>query len=448
MKRNTFLLIIAVVFILAPTVVMAGDPTYANVQDWGAVGDGIADDTIAIRNCINANTHVYFPPGTYRLTEKIVVMWGRTIVGVENSPESVVLKLDGDFRAFELQLGTVMRDLTLDRTTENNTEYCILAINNNIVLERLHILNHRSHLPAIMAHTKNNIHVRSCYIENYTKWWDDGRGEGVFGVGIRFRLCVDSSIKDNVIVDYQDWPLPNNWQSGAIEVSDSVDSIVSGNYIYQSGDGAIDAGGATNISIVNNRIDNVYIVAIKLVNGTSGCVVSGNEISRCGLAGIWLTPGSPGPAKGAIHSNIISNNSVRNIGYGVGQGQWIVPGRRPSAILLDGDHESADYVTRDNEVFNNRVYNSPELITGVFEDINWPFNPYNNVFSGNITLDRANIDGVGKVDLNDFAILARAWQSQVGDENWNFSADISIPPDEVIGFGDLLQLISAWLSSD
>src|SRR5690348_13937216 len=42
----------------------------ANVKDWGALGDGISDDTIPIANAINAaNTagggNVVFPPGTY-----------------------------------------------------------------------------------------------------------------------------------------------------------------------------------------------------------------------------------------------------------------------------------------------------------------------------------------------------------------------------------------------
>jgi hypothetical protein len=46
-----------------------------NVKDFGAVGDGNADDTTAIQNCINAspNKVVYFPPGTYKTTASLVV---------------------------------------------------------------------------------------------------------------------------------------------------------------------------------------------------------------------------------------------------------------------------------------------------------------------------------------------------------------------------------------
>ena len=54
-----------------------GIPNYAvsvNVMDYGAVGDGVADDTQAIKNAIAAaplRTAVYLPPGTYKTSSKI-----------------------------------------------------------------------------------------------------------------------------------------------------------------------------------------------------------------------------------------------------------------------------------------------------------------------------------------------------------------------------------------
>ena len=48
----------------------------ANVMDYGAVGDGVADDTLAARNCIAyavANSLIaYFPPGDYKITGNIL----------------------------------------------------------------------------------------------------------------------------------------------------------------------------------------------------------------------------------------------------------------------------------------------------------------------------------------------------------------------------------------
>jgi hypothetical protein len=42
-----------------------------SVKDFGATGNGSTDDTVAIQNAINTNKHVYFPTGTYRITNSL-----------------------------------------------------------------------------------------------------------------------------------------------------------------------------------------------------------------------------------------------------------------------------------------------------------------------------------------------------------------------------------------
>lgn len=51
-------------------------------QDYGAYGDGIADDTAAINQALEENQAVFLPPGTYRTTAPIVVKYGRMLFGV------------------------------------------------------------------------------------------------------------------------------------------------------------------------------------------------------------------------------------------------------------------------------------------------------------------------------------------------------------------------------
>ncbi len=52
----------------------------ANVRDFGAVGNGVADDTVAIQTAINSYPTgcIYFPAGRYKITNKIVIQSDKT----------------------------------------------------------------------------------------------------------------------------------------------------------------------------------------------------------------------------------------------------------------------------------------------------------------------------------------------------------------------------------
>ncbi|HUW20240.1 MAG TPA: hypothetical protein VMW16_13160 [Sedimentisphaerales bacterium] len=51
------------------------------------------------------------------------------------------------------------------------------------------------------------------------------------------------------------------------------------------------------------------------------------------------------------------------------------------------------------------------------------------------------------VDLEDFAVLAAAWRSTLGDDNWNGSCDISEPPGGIIDERDLSIFTDSYLIS-
>jgi hypothetical protein len=54
-----------------------------SVKDFGAIGDGINDDTAAIQACINAagaNSLIWFPPGTYKTTSQVTVANNRVFL--------------------------------------------------------------------------------------------------------------------------------------------------------------------------------------------------------------------------------------------------------------------------------------------------------------------------------------------------------------------------------
>ncbi len=64
-----------------------------------------------------------------------------------------------------------------------------------------------------------------------------------------------------------------------------------------------------------------------------------------------------------------------------------------------------------------------------------------------ISLFSADLDGNGKIDLQDFAIFASCWMTQPGRPGWNSACDISNPPDYHIDAKDLASLSTTWLST-
>lgn len=65
-----------------------------NVQDYGATGDGLTDDTSAINSAVaalSAHTTLYFPPGVYKISSTITVQQsGISLIGT--GPEATVIK--------------------------------------------------------------------------------------------------------------------------------------------------------------------------------------------------------------------------------------------------------------------------------------------------------------------------------------------------------------------
>lgn len=62
-------------WVVAPSVKVMGQGTIvvekASVKDFGAVGDGVADDTTAIQAALDAGGDIYFPAGRYKVTAQL-----------------------------------------------------------------------------------------------------------------------------------------------------------------------------------------------------------------------------------------------------------------------------------------------------------------------------------------------------------------------------------------
>jgi parallel beta-helix repeat protein len=389
-----FSCLVAFSLIFAP-----GTASAISVTDCGANGFDTIDDTEAFNNCLKSNADVSIPGGIYYISATITdtgitgpgitVPGGSQFYGVGSSAAAVVLKLNGDFVGLEIHENSYVHDFTLDRVTPNNTKAAVLVDKDNVIVDRLHILDNRSTAAAVMVTGKNNVHLRWNYIRNYQRW----DGSQVRGVGIRASDSTNVYIKYNTIQSLQTFPvgLGNYYQAAGIEISNTTGPLteVEGNIIEKTGN-CIDAGEAENATIQGNDLDNCHEAGIKLVNGAGGNTVRWNQISRTGLAGIWLTPGSPCEvgvpcSKGPIHHNTIHENQVDKIGEGIGAGSWAEASLRPAGILLDGDFEAWENVSRYNVVTGNEVCMGAAAQAAIIENTSQQFDPEQNAFSNNVT---------------------------------------------------------------
>ena len=78
-----------------------------SVRDFGAVGDGVADDTEAIQHALDQGINeLHFEPGKYRITKSIVIDMGRSgYTSISGSTGTAKIFMDGPGPAFDFQGG-------------------------------------------------------------------------------------------------------------------------------------------------------------------------------------------------------------------------------------------------------------------------------------------------------------------------------------------------------
>jgi hypothetical protein len=105
-----------------------------NVKTFGAIGDGITDDTIAIQSAIDmtylcGGGIVYLPEGTYYTTASIMLKSNIRILGAGIDLTIIDLKANNGVVAFQTEVPTL---IALTQTTDLNTGSKANTINNSV----------------------------------------------------------------------------------------------------------------------------------------------------------------------------------------------------------------------------------------------------------------------------------------------------------------------------
>jgi hypothetical protein len=265
-----------------------------SVKDFGAVGDGVADDTAAIQAALDSNGDVYFPEGTY-IVDGLTTTIKNHIFGVAtlklkpNATSDYVLKVTQD--------QSIVENITIDGNRSGHSSYSgrgegLIISGSNCRVDNVTSSNTPIGLNAdtftVLSGANNNV-ISNCISENAghaglrnrgdytvvenfkaTQWESKGivcsNAAYLFIVdGAELSSTVSNSAMSNLLVDP--------------DVTGNVENFVCRN-VYASGPNNTTAGNCTKIAYVTNAVyEDCTFASTAPVNNLTGIRVQNNNSS-------------------------------------------------------------------------------------------------------------------------------------------------------------------------
>jgi hypothetical protein len=300
-----------------------------SVKDFGAVGDGVADDTAAIQAAMAAanGKALYFLTGTYKTTSA-------TFSSLSN------MLIFGDGFSSVIQVSTAIDAWLFDNTCSNINIEGLTFVGASVATEAKSALRLRAPSSS----------VRNCYFRNFNN-----------GVLIQDENASDCLITGNIFKDLIGATSGNGYGAYTIAqrtiISDNHFNAVGRHDVYLSGSTPRGAQycvveGNTSISC---GYEAIALYATSTQGSVKGCIAQGNSIKSAGFQGIGLTANST--------DNIIANNYIEAAAqYG---------------IQLEGSSTAGTYPLRNVICGNNVIDCGGQQIRAI--------NSSNNIFVGNTT---------------------------------------------------------------
>jgi hypothetical protein len=268
-----------------------------NVKAYGAVGNGITDDTTAIQNAMNnaSRSILYFPPGTYRTTSTITVKSYVTMLGagatIKADHTNPILDLTGAYSPH-------IEGLILDGNNKASHGIKNKAYNQTVI-NRVTIQN--CDIGMEFDHWYDNVQIINCIIQNNTTY------------GIYLSFCNTVTITGCFF-----------WNNGQHIYLDNSNGIQITNSSLQAGtNGAIKAYICEKILIKGNWFEsNGTGVDEILVTGTSGNLSTSVSIDDCFIFN--TNTGSNGVHFGYAMSCYVKDCRIQVTNYAIwNDGYWI-----------------------------------------------------------------------------------------------------------------------------
>jgi polygalacturonase len=343
-----------------------------SVKDFGAVGDGVTDDTAAIQSAVNAagGKALYFPGGTYIVGEIITVLSNSSLYG---DPGVTTLKLKTKtyapanvsifvltnitnvyiygltFNGNKGNIGTTRNPInTVFQTTKVTFDTCEwincegICLNVSTVVDNFAVLNCR--FINCGGATDNSDGYRNQAIafsaDGASRSKDiEITGNYFFAIGLD---CISMTNLDNVVVSNNSAYNSYTFLFNTPTIYSTINLTVTGNVIYNTNQGAlnnsvnpvaIDLPAVINATVIGNAIFDTDQAAIGIFDGSDNVVVSNNTIvnavrkpaSWCGAISVGANGAASNSFWVTVSNNIIVSGTA-TMTYG---------------ILLQGDLDTA-----------------------------------------------------------------------------------------------------------
>lgn len=342
--------------------------------DFGAVGNGTADDSTALQNALSSGRIVTLPGGSFRITRRMNIPANGGLVGAgtilhdfDTSP-APGLPSANDYAFFTNGANVRLEGFKLKKTFIDGSYACGIVADhaNNITIKDVEISGYSARY-GIHIIESENIQVTGCYIHSFMmNTTADMISDSP--AGLRVTRCVRGIVSNNRVINIQVGttglvsvsPIvptygPQGYQSDNMTIMQSDHIVVSGNLLTTSGEG-VDMLLSKNCTVSNNVISDIWFQGVKML-GVSFTTVSENFISDC-YQGIGLATHRAQNAEAS--GNTINGNVIRDIGS---PGSFGVPG--PGRVNFSAPYgiELHDATCRFNVVTDNVIADTQTVKT-------------------------------------------------------------------------------------
>jgi hypothetical protein len=276
-----------------------------NVKDFGAVGDGVADDTAAIQNAFNTGKSIFFPDGSYKITSNLLLNSDNQQITL--SKKSVLIKSFSGNHLITIDANNVY--IFSGQFNGNNSSFpaglveaCIRIIGNYNTIDSGYYFScgrgitinggDLSPLKGI-----GNI-VKNCHVRD------------INGIGV----C--SSNSKELLVDK--CHIYNCGQEGITYDNNTIKSVASSNVLINNGligaAGAIGAGWDSHNNIFNANVIQSQVTGSGIAIGGNLNIISNNNIKGTPFYGINInsTPITTS-SDNIIVGNVLEDNAFGSI---------------------------------------------------------------------------------------------------------------------------------------